>query len=224
MINTDGCEFLIPNEDMDKYMSICKWWEDLTTIPLEHDTYSKMIIKDVNNYISIYSNGKTKCKGMFEFENIPLHKNKSYSIIPRAIYNYFVKNIAIEDTIRNHKNIYDFCAGVKASSSPEKGKSKFVLYQVIDSKLERKKLSKIVRYFVSKRGGYLIKEYADNTTAQVEAPIMKGNKLIKEWKVTYFNNYYELPIEEYNIDYSYYISKAREIINNIEDIQQLKLL
>lgn len=224
MINTDGCEFLIPNEDMDKYMSICKWWEDLTTIPLEHDTYSKMIIKDVNNYISIYSNDKTKCKGMFEFENIPLHKNKSYSIIPRAIYNYFVKNIAIEDTIRNHKNIYDFCAGVKASSSPEKGKSKFVLYQVIDGKLERKKLSKIVRYFVSKRGGYLIKEYADNTTAQVEAPIMKGNKLIKEWKVTYFNNYYELPIEEYNIDYSYYISKAREIINNIEDIQQLKLL
>jgi two-component SAPR family response regulator len=53
---------------------------------------------------------------------------------------------------------------------------------------------------------------------------MKGNKLIKEWKVTYFNNYYELPIEEYNIDYSYYTSKAREIINNIENIQQLKLL
>jgi hypothetical protein len=222
--NTDGITVKFNKKYIDLYYQICNEWMILTKWELEYAEYSKMVIENVNNYLAVYTNGKTKCKGRFEFENIPLHKNKSYSIIPRAIYNYFVKNIAIEDTIRNHKNIYDFCAGVKASSSPEKGKSKFVLYQVIDGKLERKKLSKIVRYFVSKRGGYLIKEYADNTTAQVEAPIMKGNKLIKEWKVTYFNNYYELPIEEYNIDYSYYISKAREIINNIEDIQQLKLL
>jgi len=222
--NTDGITVKFNKKYIDLYYKICNEWMILTKWELEYAEYSKMVIENVNNYLAVYTNGKTKCKGRFEFENIPLHKNKSYSIIPRAIYNYFVKNIAIEDTIRNHKNIYDFCAGVKASSSPEKGKSKFVLYQVIDGKLERKKLSKIVRYFVSKRGGYLIKEYADNTTAQVEAPIMKGNKLIKEWKVTYFNNYYELPIEEYNIDYSYYTSKAREIINNIEDIQQLKLL
>ena len=222
--NTDGITVKFNKKYIDLYYQICNEWMILTKWELEYAEYSKMVIENVNNYLAVYTNGKTKCKGRFEFENIPLHKNKSYSIIPRAIYNYFVKNIAIEDTIRNHKNIYDFCAGVKASSSPEKGKSKFVLYQVIDGKLERKKLSKIVRYFVSKRGGYLIKEYADNTTAQVEAPIMKGNKLIKEWKVTYFNNYYELPIEEYNIDYSYYTSKAREIINNIEDIQQLKLL
>lgn len=224
MINTDGCEFLIPNKDMDKYMTICKWWEDLTTIPLEHDTYSKMIIENVNNYIAVHINGKTKCKGRFEYQNIPLHKNKSHSIIPLAVFNHFVNDIPIEKTIKEHTNIFDFCAGVKAGSSPEKGKSKFVLYQVTSQILERKKLSKIVRYFVSKKGGYLIKEYEDNSTAQVEAPLMDGRKLVKEWKVTYFNNSYQLPIEEYNIDYSYYIYKAREIINAIENKEQLKLL
>lgn len=224
MINTDGAEFYIPNTHEKEYFEIAKWWENLTNIPLEHDVYNKMIIGDVNNYISIFQNGKTKCKGKFEFENIPLHKNKSHSIIPRAIYNYFVNNIPVEKTIKEHKNIFDFCAGVKAGTSPEKGKSKFVLYQVVNSKLERIKLSKIVRYFVSKKGGYLIKEYEDNTTAQVEAPLMNGRRLIKEWKVTYFNRAFDIPIEEYNIDYSYYIFSAKTIINDIENKQQLKLL
>jgi hypothetical protein len=224
MINTDGCEFLIPNEDIDKYMAICEWWEKLTTIPLEHDTYSKMVISDVNNYIGVFTNGKDKRKGKFEFENIPLHKNKSHSIIPLAVFNHFVNDIPIEKTIKEHTNIFDFCAGVKAGSSPEKGKSKFVLYQVTDNVLTRQSLSKIVRYFVSKKGGYLIKEYSDGSTAQVEAPLMNGKKLIKEWKVTYFNKSYQIPIKEYNIDYSYYIYKAREIIEAIEQKNQLKLL
>lgn len=224
MINTDGAEFYIPNTHEKEYFKIAKWWEELTRIPLEHDVYQEMIIKDVNNYISVFQNGKTKCKGSFEFENIPLHKNKSHAIIPRAIYNYFVNNIPIEKTIKEHKNIFDFCAGVKAGSSPEKGKSKFVLYQVINGKLEKIKLSKIVRYFIAKKGGYLIKEYEDNTTAQVEAPLMNGRRLVKEWKVTYFNRAFDIPMEEYNIDYNYYIHHAKEIINAIENKEQLKLL
>lgn len=224
MINTDGAEFYIPNTHEKEYFKIAKWWEELTRIPLEHDVYQEMIIKDVNNYISVFQNGKTKCKGSFEFENIPLHKNKSHAIIPRAIYNYFVNNIPIEKTIKEHKNIFDFCAGVKAGSSPEKGKSKFVLYQVVNGKLERIKLSKIVRYFISRKGGYLIKEYEDNTTAQVEAPLMNGRRLVKEWKVTYFNRAFDIPMEEYNLDYSYYIHHAKEIINAIENKEQLKLL
>lgn len=225
MINTDGAEFLIPNGMEEEYFIICKWWEELTRIPLEHDTYNKMILADVNNYLAIYSNGKTKCKGKFEFKDIPLHKNKSHAIIPLAVYEYFVNNKPIEDTIKNHKNIFDFCAGVKSSSSDVKGKSTFVLYQVTNGELTRTKLSKTVRYFVSKKGGYLIKEYQDGSTAQVEAPIWKGNKLVKEWKVTYFNKaYVKEHMEDYNIDYSYYISKAREWIGAIEQKQQIKLL
>ena len=54
---------------------------------------------------------------------------------------------------------------------------------------------------------------------------MKGNKLVKEWRVTYFNKaFYPTNFEEYNIDYSYYISKAKEWINDIQQIGQMKLL
>ena len=223
MVNTDGCEILIPRIYEDLYYSICKKYEELFKIEIEFVDYNKMIISDCNNYIAIDTKGKVKTKGKYEFENIPLHKNKSHAIIPRAIHNYWVNNIPVENTIKNHKNIFDFCAGVRAKSSDKKGASKFELWQIIDGILTIKKLSKTVRYFISKNGGTLIKHFEDNTFAQVEAPIMKGNKLIKEWKVTYFNKSYQIPIEEYNIDYTYYIYKAKEQIEAIENKQQLKL-
>jgi len=46
----------------------------------------------------------------------------------------------------------------------------------------------------------------------------------KDWRVTYFNKaYYPKDFSEYNIDYSYYISKAREWITKLGDKQQYKL-
>ena len=46
----------------------------------------------------------------------------------------------------------------------------------------------------------------------------------KDWKVTYFNKKFEVEdFKDYNIDYSYYISKAREQIYEIEDKSQLTI-
>ena len=45
----------------------------------------------------------------------------------------------------------------------------------------------------------------------------------KDWKVTYFNRYYKSNMADYNIDYSYYIHKSREWINQIENANQLTL-
>jgi hypothetical protein len=54
MQNTDGVEFMIPEKDQEKYLEICKEWEKLTQLSLEHDQYQKMVIKDVNNYLAVY--------------------------------------------------------------------------------------------------------------------------------------------------------------------------
>jgi len=223
MMNTDGLEVLIPREHEEQFESICKWWEELTTIPLEHVEYQKMIIKDVNNYISIFTNGKTKCKGIFEFENIPLHKNKSHLIIRIAVYNYFVHNIPIETTINNHTNIFDFCAGVRAKPTIVKGKSWYELHSVNGSTIEKKKLSKTVRYYISKKGKWLFKCYGDGTQSHVEAPLNLG-KMKKDWKVTYFNKSWKCEnFSDYGVDYSYYIHHAREWIYAIENKNQLSL-
>ncbi len=222
MMNTDGFEVRIPRIHEDLFSKICKKWEALTQLELEFVDYKKMVISDVNNYISVDINGKVKTKGKYEYKDIPLHKNKSHAIIPRAVHDYWVKGIPVEKTIREHTNIFDFCAGVKASKSDVKGASWYEMYKVEKGKLGITKLSKTVRYFISKEGGTLIKKYEDKSFAQVEAPIMKGKKLIKEWKTTYFNKSYKA--DDYKIDYSYYIYHSRNWINDIQQIGQEKLL
>lgn len=48
MQNTDGLETMIPRKYEEKYYEICKEWENLTKLQLEHDTYTKLILGDVN--------------------------------------------------------------------------------------------------------------------------------------------------------------------------------
>jgi len=230
VINTDGCEIRIPRKYEKLYHQICSEWEKTTQLQLEFAEYSKMVQKDVNNYIAFYTNGKHKCKGSFEFENIPLHKNKSHNIIPIAIFNYFKNRVSVEQTVLNHENIFDFCAGVKASrgksldsEDSKRGASHYELRWLENSELKKRKLSKTVRYFISKKGYSLVKCYENGTEEFVEAPIKEG-KIRKFWHVTYFNNYYEVDnFKDYDIDYLYYIIKAKEIIAEFENKEQLNL-
>ncbi len=142
MQNTDGLETIIPKEYEEEYLKICKEWEDITNLKLEHDKYSKLILGDVNNYIAIteftevdfekyeklknesphyvykeendkYYYQAAKCKGRFEFNDLALHKNKSSLVIPKGIYYYFVHGIEPEDYIKTQTNIFDFCVGKK---------------------------------------------------------------------------------------------------------------
>lgn len=221
MINTDGLEIKILRNKEAEFITICKQWETITKLELEYDEYDFIVARDINNYLGKFTNGKTKCKGAFEYENIPLHKNKSFSIIPRAVHDYFIKDIPIENTIYNHKNIFDFCGGVRAKSSEVRGSSKFVIYKVENGEVIEEKLSKTVRYFISKKGGTLYKVYSNGSKEHVEAPIKKG-KQKRDWKVTIFNRYY--PSDDYNIDYQYYIYKANELIYSIYIPNQTSLL
>ena len=224
MMNTDGFEVRIPRAYEETYSSVCKEWESLTKLELEFVDYQKMIISDVNNYIAIYTNGKTKTKGKYEFKDIPLHKNKSHCIIPYAVYNHWVHNINVEETIKGHRNIFDFCAGVKAKKSVERGQSSYELHAIAIQDLKITKLSKTVRYYICNKNhdGYLMKRYSIGSLEQVEAPARKG-KIFKAWTVKYFNKYFKpKEFSEYNIDYQYYIMKANEWISEF-DQKQLSL-
>jgi hypothetical protein len=120
MQNTDGMEMMIPAKYKDQYLAICAEWQTLTKLKLEHDEYSKMFIWDVNNYMAVHKNGKVKCKGRFEWEDqekkkvAVLHKNKSFLVIPKAIYNYFIKGIDPADYLKSNRNIFDYCGRLKA--------------------------------------------------------------------------------------------------------------
>jgi len=211
MQNTDGLETLIPREYVDKYMDICKRWEDITQLQLEHDTYSKIILGDVNNYIAITEDGKSKCKGRFEYDNLALHKNKSFLIIPKAIHAYFVDGIKPEDFLAQNQNIFDYCGGVKI-----KGDWSFYEHHIINGEYEVKPLQHTIRYFVSKSGSKIIKKNnTDGREIQVEAG---------KWMQTTLINYTEKDFSEYDINYDYYLENIYKEIRNLEPIiTQLKL-
>ena len=203
MQNTDGLETMIPREYVDKYMEICKIWESMTNLQLEHDKYSKIVLGDVNNYIAVNEDGKSKCKGRFEYKDLALHKNKSFLIIPKALHAYFVDGVKPEMFIKENLNIFDFCGGVKI-----KGDWRFMEHKVDSGVYSETKLQETIRYYISKQGSKIIKKHnSDGRGIQVEAG---------RWLQKLLIDYQEKPFEEYDINYDYYLEKVRKEIESLE--------
>jgi len=213
MQNTDGLEMIIPESKKELYLKVCKEWESMTNLQLEHDEYSKMILKDVNNYIAVYKNGKTKCKGLFEFNNLALHKNKSFLVIPKAIYEFYVNGVKPEDYLSKNTNIYDYCGAVKA-----KGDWNFKLTEIVqndnnESVIKDTKLQKLNRYYISKTGHKIIKYNPDGREIQTEAG---------KWRQTLCNNMstIDLDINNLDINYDYYLERIYKEIETISSINK----
>jgi hypothetical protein len=211
MQNTDGLEMMIPTSAVSKYMEVCDKWCLLTQLQLEHDEYSKMVIADVNNYIAVYKNGKVKCKGKFEWEDLEkkkvamLHKNKSFLIIPKAIYAYFVNGIPPEEFLAQSRSFYDYCAGVKA-----KGGWYYEERSLVKGQLVTNKLQKIVRYYVTKSGNKILKRHPDGREMQVEAG---------QWMQKTVNEIDpNIPYEAYDIDTEYYLENIYKQIEQINKV------
>ncbi|MCX6195535.1 MAG: hypothetical protein NTY55_02630 [Flavobacteriia bacterium] len=203
MQNTDGLETLVPRHKVDRYMEICAEWEKITMLELEHDSYSKIVLGDVNNYIAVTEDGKSKCKGRFEYKDLALHKNKSFLIIPKALHAYFVDGIKPEDFLAANQNVFDYCGGVKI-----KGDWKFVEHSVVDKNYNTKDLQHTIRYYISNSGSKIVKtNLLDGREIQVESG---------KWLQTVFIDYAEKPFEDYNINYEFYLEKIRKEIAGLE--------
>lgn len=199
MINTDGFEFVVPKSKENVYLDICKQWEKETKLTLEHDDYSVIAISNVNNYIAQTSSGAIKKKGLYETKKA-YHKDVSFMIVPIALEKYILEGIPVEQTIQNHKDIFDFCGRVKSNSGYK------IHYHYLDGYEEKKiKLQKINRVFISNKGGYLYKSNGKRTEA-----------VYSKKKVTLFNNYFD---DDYEINYQWYINECYKIINELEPKQ-----
>jgi len=216
MSNTDGLEIIIPREYESLYYQICKEWELETKLVLEFADYQKMWCRDINNYGCITTDGKIKNKGAFEVDKViggepAYHKDNSFRIIPLALQEYFVNNTPIEQTIRNHTNIYDFC-GRQKFTKDSYGQIHYLGYKDNQPCEIVEKQQKNVRYFISNRGANFMKYYSKGTSEVINSG----------YQVTIFNNYIEKPFDKYDINYKYYIKEAQKEINNIQT-NQLKL-
>lgn len=208
MQNTDGLEFMIPETAKEQFMAICADWEKMTSLELEFDEYKKMIIGDVNNYIAMYKKeGKEpKCKGRFEFKELALHKNKSFLVIPKALYAYFVDGIQPEDYLKSNRNLYDYCAGVKMKGQWNL-RERYVRHGTFHDIL----LQRMARYYISNKGVKLYKVHPDGRSLQIEAG---------KWLQTTLNQSSAaetMSFDELDIDERYYLQAINQEIKKIEN-------
>ncbi len=243
MLNTDGIEIKIPRIYKDKYLAICKKWEELTLLKLEHDTYQKLVLADVNNYIAVHefktvsivkwrdvknnnphymfkvynSNfmyADVKMKGRFDFHNLALHKNKSKLIVRKALHAYFVNNILPEDFINNPENQNILDFCIGSKS---RGNWKQHARTIKNGKYFEYPLQKTNRYYITNKGVKIVKIHDDDREIQLESG---------KWLQTLYNKMSVKNWKEYDVNLQYYISAIEsEILNIIErSFNQLTLL
>lgn len=206
--NTDGITSLY-HKDLDcEYRRICNEWQAYTGFNLEYADYIKYIRTSVNDYIAIKrkwlksgSDNDIKRKGDFLIEP-DVCKGYSMPIVGIALDKYFVHGIPIEDTIKNHTDIYDFCISVKTGDAFKKE-----IHYVKDGRYCKDELQKNIRYYVSTNGGGLNK-HSKNTNQDFT--------MAKNVKVTIFNDFYYVnDFKDYAIDYNFYLHKAYEMIHKV---------
>ena len=215
--NTDGLFLICKKNKYEEYQKVCKEWEKLTKLELEEDRFEAMYQYAINDYIAVkegYHKTKDKklikTKGMFITE-VLLGKGLSPKIIPEAIINYFVDNIPVEETIKNCKDIRKFLKAEKT------GKQWTVEY---NDKIQQR----INRFYVSNNGYYLWKFKTDSGVREYQ-------NMLKGYAVTLHNTFYsdedlqwkyaqgETFESIYDINYNYYISQCKKIINDIKPKQ-----
>lgn len=214
-VNTDGITCKVYKDDYEKFKKIYKEWENISGFALEETEYTKYIRRDVNNYIAEKKDDDIKLKGIFVTEN--LNKSINAIIIKKALINYFLYDISIEDTIKNDKNnIFDYILYYKSNSQ-------FKVYY--DNQL----LQKTNRWYISKTGKLIYKQRIDNLNIKTyNTPDMenciKNKEIIQGQKIKLYggesakicNNIKNISVPN-DINYNFYISETRNIINSIKN-------
>ena len=111
-INTDGLTVKVPREEKILVDLARAAWQLRTRLTLEEATYRAMMIRDVNNYIAVYEDGKTKRKGAYEWKT-GWHQNAGGLVIPKVAEKVLVEGAPIRETVENWPDIMDFMLRTK---------------------------------------------------------------------------------------------------------------
>ncbi len=214
-INTDGLTIRYPRKFTSWVESVEKWWMKLTKLDLKTVNYKAMFIRDVNNYIGWFENGKRKRKGVFAYEvkagELEWNKNHSGLVIRKAVEAFLIKGTAVHDFIRNHDDVFDFMMRGKVNRTDRLAIVKN--HEEIDQQ-------RTIRFYFSTTGGELIKympplqKEKDLAGQEGREPVARRHAYqgAKGMKVTACNH-----VDDFdgNIDYGYYIDAAEKILESL---------
>ncbi len=199
--NTDGVEVIVNRDREAEYYDIVNSVGKFFRLDFEHDIYKKIVYKNVNNYVAANAQGKIKIKGSTFITEPNLGDSCNHLIVSKALVEYFTKGTDIEEFIKTKSHhIYDYCLSKKVDKT----------YQVVwGNEVLPQRLN---RFYVSTKGRNLFKRKEG-----------KDTHILKGWGVQIYNKHSDN--QEHSIDYRFYISEARKIINELEtaNYTQLKL-
>lgn len=202
--NTDGIVIKLPYDKIDVYNQICKEWNETNKMSADDEHYKMLVSLNVNNYFDIQSNDKIEYKGALDPKQYIKDLKKGYDmpVVATAVFEYFAHGKSVMETLRNHKDILDFC------KTQNVGRQFEVVYQkVVDGKVVDIHSQRHVRFYVSTRGVVIMKEHVSTGARSV---------LASGKPVQILNLLDDKDISERNIDYAYYYEEAYKIINPIK--------
>ena len=202
--NTDGIIVKLPKDKEEDFKRITDDWCAQNKLGADSERYKLFVTRDINNYFDIQSNDKVEYKGGLDPKQYLKDLKKGYDmpIVAKAVFEYFAHGTPVMETLRNHKDILDFC------KTQNVGKQFEVVYQKVENgKVIDIHSQRHVRFYVSTKGVIIMKENVNSNQRSVLAsgkPVIILNKLDDK------------DISLRNIDYKYYYEEAYKIINPIK--------
>lgn len=211
--NTDGVTAVIENEEMRVlHEQICTAWMRFTGFTLEFDHFDKFFILNVNNYLVVKSSGKLKTKGIMSQDLYKdLNKGFRYPIVARAVEEFLVRKVPVDQTIRECSDPLDFCMAQKVGREMEVWEA-----YIEDGRQKERKVQKTNRYLVCRpgTGSVLVKKKAGGYTNKLVAgqDILIMNNVTEVYKR--FGGPQNLPVH-----HVYYVTEAMKIVRQLEQKQ-----
>lgn len=240
-INTDGMTYFIHKDHVHLAKQIEKEWQAATALVLEEARYTRMFIRDVNNYIAVGIDDKIKTKGAYwtpdplDYHNSisqqqppKWHADISNTVSTRAAVAAMIHNVPVETFVRLCTNPYDFMLRAKVGKSD----------QLMHGSQEIQKTS---RYYVSNHGEPLVKispptgplgmpKRANGVTEAEYLRVMEETGWQRDERVCTKDSFYEIRntnfqagyktslcnnVQDFdfsNINYQWYIAEAKKLI------------
>lgn len=216
-INTDGLTVKMPKSEKRHYWEICQEWEKLTGLGLEYVAYSKMVIRDVNNYIAVSKDGKVKRKGTFKFNSEmrkdgEYHKSFSQGVVPIALSEFYLNNKPVEETVKECKDVFEF---TKMANSVGKWWTETFEVDENGNEFNVTKQQKNNRYLLT-NSGVRFRKCVYKPDKETGEDKLTNTEYEADKLVTILNKYEGQTVEELDINYQYYIDECYKIIHLID--------
>jgi hypothetical protein len=183
--NTDGIVIKCKKTDVALMDAIVWGWECITGFDTEQTDYAALYSRDVNGYIAVKTNGKTKCKG--PYASVSLSKSPASDVCVEAVVTFVKDGTPVDAYIRSCQDIRQFVTirTVKGGALDQQGAY----------------VGKAVRWYYSTASAGPLTYKVNNYTV----PRSEGARTLMELPDS-------IPAD---LDYDWYVDEARAILVDI---------